>query len=148
MLVQFEPAAGIDEELRHGQVRIVATMTGHAMPPVEVALQSTGAPGSYRGELAFSMAGPWRLWFRAEGVHGVMLGTAGVTVGAEPPSAPVTMVMVVVQQSTGTAGPDAPLPYSPWAVLAGALGLTAGLMSLAAVRKLTVSRRSEPAPSR
>jgi hypothetical protein len=147
VLVQFEPADGIDEELKGGQVRIVATMSGHAMPPVEVSLRPTGVPGRYRGEMEFSMAGPWRLWFRAEGVHGVTVGTAGIDVAGQSPSPQVAKVMVLVQQPSATAGPEAPLPYSPWAVVLGALALTAGLMSLAVVRKLVVSRRVQPASS-
>ena len=141
LVVQFEPPDGIDEELHGGQVRIVANMSGHAMPPVEVTLAPAGAPGRYRGPAEFTMAGPWRLWFRAEGVHGVMLGTAGIELGTEP--APLQKAMVLVQQVTAsTPAGDTPLPFSPWAVAGGALGLTALLWSAAAVRKVVVTRRA------
>lgn len=147
LVVQFEPPDGIDEELRGGEVRIVATMSGHAMPPVEVTLAHAGAPGRYRGQVEFTMAGPWRLWFRAEGIHGVTLGTAGIDLGTEP--VPLEKAMVLVQQSTAaTPAGDAPLPFSPWGVVAGALGLTALLWTAAVVRKLVVTRRAAVATER
>ena len=52
------------------------------MPPAEVTLQATDIAGRYRGELAFTMAGPWRLWLRAEGIHGTMIGTIVRTTSA------------------------------------------------------------------
>jgi len=145
VLVQFEPAEGIDEEMRDGGVSIVATMTGHAMPPVEVTLAPAGVPGRYRGEMTFTMTGPWRLWLRAEGVHGVTLGTAGIELGTEP--APTSKVMALVQQPSGaTPAGDEPPPFSPWSVMLGAAGLTMVLWSTALVRKLIVMHRQQPAP--
>lgn len=147
LVVQFEPPDGIDEELRNGQVRVVASMSGHAMPPVEIALTHAGEPGRYRGRAEFTMAGPWRLWFRAEGIHGVTLGTTGIDLGAEP--VPLEKAMVLVQQTTtATPAGDAPLPFSPWAVTGGASGLTAILWSAAVVRKLVVTRRAGVARGR
>jgi hypothetical protein len=119
-------------------VRIEGTMSGHNMAPVEVTLEHAGAPGRYLGRAEFTMTGSWRLWFRAEGTHGVMLGVASIELGTEP--TPLQKAMVLVQQPSPSSSGDPRPPFPPWIVAGAAFGLTVLLWSAAVVRKVVVER--------
>lgn len=140
VLVRFHPAQILADELHNGHVRLVADMTGHAMPPVEIDLRMTDTPGSFRGDIAFTMPGAWRITLRAEGATEVLVGTTSVDVG-DTPGESVTTMLALTDELLDTSSADAPLRYSPWTVLVGACALAGALEAAAVIRKIVALRR-------
>jgi hypothetical protein len=55
------------------RVRLIGTMSGHAMRPVEAEL-ARGADGAFTGSVAFTMRGPWIVTVRVEDLNDILIG--------------------------------------------------------------------------
>jgi hypothetical protein len=140
--VRFETTTGVPQDMTGHEIRVIAEMTGHAMRPVEATLTPTGERGQYRGDLEFTMAGPWRVSVRVDGGHEPVTGAVTIAVALEPEAAVATdadAAGTVVALDMDV--PESDRGYSPWVVLIGAIALVLWIEGLAIVRKLSEGRR-------
>jgi hypothetical protein len=153
-VVAFKPSPAVSGALSHvtvrfasgGQpvdlpgfkIRIAGEMAGHAMPPLEVALASTGAAGEYQGTATFIMSGEWNLTVFADSEDDQMIGQGAILVGsaAGGPPGTATLAVAMGEPQTSSSG------FSPWTIVIGAIGLTAALEAAAIGRKLVRIRRA------
>jgi hypothetical protein len=118
------------------------------MRPVEAMLTPTGRPGEYRGDLEFTMAGPWRVAVQADGGHEPISGAVMIDVALEPEPAPPVAAAAGTNGAVVALDMDAPegdRSYSPWHILFGAIALTLGIEGFAVARKIRAARRSRAA---
>lgn len=144
--VRFETKTGAPAQLAAPHVRLVAEMTGHAMPPLVVTLSPVvGAglragvadrPGEFRGDVRFTMAGPWTITVRAEAEHDTIAGVFDLIVAAQPQRA-----APIGAQTVDMSAPVSPSAVPAWPTLLVAIGLTVALEAGALARKYAAGRR-------
>jgi hypothetical protein len=134
VIVRFDTKTGAPAAITARHVRLVAEMTGHAMTPVAADLApAPGAgrqsPNEFRGTVAFTMAGPWRMTVRADLGHDAITGVVDVMVSAEPQRAAVSAPQVVDMNI-----PVTPRPVPAWPIVMASIVLTLALEAGALAR--------------
>jgi hypothetical protein len=126
------------------RVRLIGTMSGHAMRPVESVL-TRAENGSFGGALAFTMRGPWIVTVRVDDLNDMLTGDMPVEVVKDDESTGVEQLRTVVELHPPV---RANLLQPAW-VTGGAVALTF-LIQLAATlyrRRRNATPQPSPLPS-
>lgn len=120
---------------------IVGEMTGHPMRPVVAELRRTGGEHDFTGELAFTMAGPWRVTLHVQDGRDVLwapLEWEVVPTDVDPGAPEMGYAVDLREPEKANVLPPA------WA-LAGALALVAAMQGAAVLFERKRRRRARPA---
>lgn len=119
------------------RVRVVGTMTGHPMRPVEADLSPTGEAATYSGALSFTMRGPWQITIEVDDLNQVQLATFDLeVVNADASSGGFEMRAILDLHQ-----PARPNLVPPAWVVAAALGLTLAMQAAALFVQRRANRR-------
>jgi hypothetical protein len=138
--VRFMSTAGDAVRITSDHVELVATMSGHAMPPVEAMLTPGRAAGTFVGTVRFTMAGPWKIAVDASSDHDLLAAAAHIVVIPEPSLRSTTTVDAPIVLEIGSDGTEP--PAWAWPVLLGTLLITAVAETIAIRRKAGNTRRT------
>lgn len=155
--VSFLTPEGALATLIGWDARLIAEMRAHPMPPVDATLRPDRTARAWEATVVFPMPGAWEMAISAAKGHDRVTGTVRLFVVAEPnrPETPAGAAAPgdagpATETSTGPAAAplsatmDAPgeaLPWSPWAVVGSALGLTVAAETIALLGAWRRSRR-------